>query len=183
MRGMTERPEAMLIRTPSFIPSHSFLLSPCLCTPPSLPLTIAGAARSLLHSLAFSLSCPPLPCLLPSSCSLQLPPFMFPPSFQFAPILPPSLPRSPFEPSGRRSAQCQERKGKEARGRVGGSKGGRVVREIEPLPLMKLDEGVTETCRPAEMDRKRVKRWISDQAQSLQQQLKTTSVAACLNFS
>lgn len=77
---MAECPEAMLIRTPSFFSSHSFFLSPCLCSPPFLPLTIVGAARSLLHSLAFSLTCPPLPCSLHSSSSLA-------PSFHVSSLL------------------------------------------------------------------------------------------------
>lgn len=116
---MTDRPEAMLIRTLSFIPSHSFFLSPCLCTPPSLPLTIAGAARSLLHSVAFSLSLahPSLACSLPLSLSSSFLSCFLPPSS----LLQSSLPRSLFEPSGRRSAQCQERKRK---GREEGKKGG-----------------------------------------------------------
>lgn len=124
MREMTERPEAMLIRTPPFFPFHSILHPPCLCTPPSLPLTIARAARSLLHSLAFSHSCPPHPspaCALPLTLSSSfLSCFLPPSSFLQSPS-----PRSFFEPSGRRSAQCQERKGKEARGRPGGWVGGR----------------------------------------------------------
>lgn len=46
---------------------------------------------------------------------------------------------------------------------MGGRKGERVVRKIEPRPLMKMDRGATETCRPVEMDRKEFKMWPSDQ--------------------
>lgn len=150
MRGMTDRPEAMLIRTPSFIPSHSFFLSPCLCTPPSLPLTIAGAARSLLHSVAFSLTLahPSLACSLPLSLSSSCLSCFLPPSS----LLQSSLPRSLFEPSGLRSVQCQERKSK-----GGGRKGKRVVWEIEAGWRSYRN---MQAYRDEHTDRTRVKRWL-----------------------
>ncbi len=106
-RGMTERPEAMLIRTPSFNPFHSFLPSPCIYTPPSLPSPDDRGSSQIIASLSsvFSLL-PTTPLLAPflllslaSSLSCVLPPFS---------LLQSSLPQSPFEPSVRRSAKSQQ---------------------------------------------------------------------------
>lgn len=160
--------DSLLYSLPFFL-----ALSLCIYTPPSLPLMIAGAARSLLHSLAFSLSCPPLPCLLPSSCPPQLLPFMFPPSFQFAPILPSSIP--PLNPQATDQPSARREKKRKARGRVGVRKGERVVKETWECPLVKLDEGATETRRPAEMSKQTEREsrgGFSGRAQSLQDQLK-----------
>lgn len=110
IRGMTEHPEAMLIRTSSFFPLPSFL---ALSVSLHSSLTSLDDSRSsqIIASLSgvFSLlPAPPLPLALSSSfLSCFLPPSSF---------LRSSLPRSLFEPSGHRSAQCQERKGREARG-------------------------------------------------------------------
>lgn len=149
----------------SLFHSLPFLLSPCLCTPPSLPLTKARGARSLLHSLAFFslLPTPPLlaPFLLLSSYFLSC---FLPPSSLLGSSLT-TIP--PLNPSGRRSAQCQEGKGKEARGRwVGGweRKGERVVvvvvmvTEMGPRPLVKLDGGGAaeniQACRDEQTERR-----------------------------
>lgn len=62
-RGMAEHPEAMLLRTPSCIPSHSCLLSSCLCA--SSLLSLDDSWRSQIIAL------------LCSVFSLLLPPFLF----------------------------------------------------------------------------------------------------------
>lgn len=112
----------------------------------------------------FSHSCPPLPCLLSSSFSLQLLPFMFPPSFQFAPILSPSIPLWTLRP------QISSVPGeKKQRGWEKGKKGG--VGDRSWMEELQKHAGL--------------QRWADGQNESQKvalkiSQLKTTSAAAYL---
>ena len=128
-RGMTERPEAMLIRTPSFIPSHSCSRRVFALLPP-FPLTIARGARSLLHSLAFFslLPTPPLlaPFLLLSSSFLScfLPPSsLLGSSLAMIPPFEPLRPQISLVPGGKRKRRQEGGGWVGEEGRKGGGGG------------------------------------------------------------
>lgn len=139
--------DSLLYSLPFFLALSVYLYS-------SLPSPDDSGSSQIIASLSgvFSLSLahPSPACSLPLALSCSFLSCFLPPSS----LLRSSLPQSLFEPSGRRSAKCQERKEKEARGRVGVRKGERVVREMEEWPLVKPDEGATETCRPVETSRR-----------------------------
>lgn len=132
----------------------------------SFPSPDDSRSSQIIASLCgvFSHSCPPLPCLLSSSFSLQLLPFMFPPSFQFAPILSPSIPLWTLRP------QISSVPGeKKQRGWEKGKKGG--VGDRSWMEELQKHAGL--------------QRWADGQNESQKvalkiSQLKTTSAAAYL---
>lgn len=136
---MTEHPKAK----DSLFHSLPFFLALSMSLHSSFPSPDESRSSQIIASLGF--------CLLPTPPLLA--PFLFlssAPSFHVSSLLPVCSDPLSLDPSLNPRATDQSsawRKGKQMGGWVG-RWGKTVVWEIEALPLLKLDEGATETCRP-----------------------------------